>query len=692
MAPRAGNATKHDRAQRSGVAHAAVLVGFLIAALWNSRAVLSAPASVVALDPAPPARTKREATLSLLRESDIRRNIAQTAYVTRSLSSDPRHFFDGQMCFPTAGVTFGEHMLGEGILGLPAYLLWSDPVVTFNFVVTLQPFIGAAAMYALAYYWTESIGAALIAGFLFGFHPTRLGDLIHPSVVGNEWIPAILLSLHLLFTRLRWRYAFLLTVFCSLQLLESMYVLLQLAFVAGIYGAYLLWRRRDAIPALLPKLAFVAGSLALVAFWVLGPYLATREVWGILQGRRGIPTPNRFFWIGYRYYPGTCLLVLASLGLLDRFRGPRAKGGYDPRFPLVVAGLIAAWFVFPWRVPGTDLAVRSLRALLLPWIPGLNGVRAPDNVFFATAVTLALLAAYGVRAVVAKLGREPQMTIVVLIASACVAEVFLPALAKRSSGRRIPPNAFFVRPPEDDLAAVRELPPDPVLDFPLRTTDVIGLSRYVFLGSYHGRRQAACKASFQTPAQLQVAAIARRLPAPAAARELWALGLRTIIFHDLVNRRARRRMDRIVRALSGPSGPHLVPFSQGRGIRVFRLTLADEPTTTDVTALSPVVGSQLVRAGRKIELRFGVRAGDSIFRHPDPVLPTKFLLTWKKDGVVAKSEKHRALLPLALAPEETAQVVVESRAPRVAGEYDVTLVSADRPRLILAKARVVVAK
>ncbi len=629
---------------------------------------------------------------SPLLASDVRRNIAQTAYASRILTREPWRFFEGPMCYPTPNsVSLGEHMLGEGLLGAPAYLLSNDPVVTFNFVVIARPLIGAVSMYALAYYWTGSSGAALIAGFLFGFHPMRLRDLAHPSVVGNEILPAILLALQLLFANRRWRDALLLAALVALQILESFYVVLQLALVGGIYGTYLSWRFRGELAGLLPKLALVVVALGASGFWVLGPYLVTREIWGVLQDRVGFPTVSKFVHFGGHRFVGIGLLILASVGMLDRLRGARSRLGHDPRLPMAALALAASWFVLSWQVPGTDFAVPSLDRLLRAWLPGLDAVRAPGNVYFLVVAPLGLMAAYGVLALVEKLSPRTRIMASAGLALGCAAEVFHPRLASVSFGSPLPTSTLHVRPAAEDLAALRDLPPGPVLDIPLsyQGASSLFMSHNALLGAYHRRRLAACRASFVTPVQTEIAAIVDRLPSSRAAQELWALGLRTIIFSGQKDEDRRRRADEIIERLSrADARPRLQPIASGATLRVYRLE-AGRPTTSDFASLAPVARKRSVLANSDIAPRFGVQsAGGRTFRHPDPVQPTEVVVRWNRDDAVAQTTQQRVLLPLALAPGHKTEIVVADRAPREAAIYQVTLAPVAQPEHIIGTQRV----
>jgi len=633
------------------------------------------------------------ATHSELLASDMKRGVSQLHYAAGSLAANPRSFFDGWMCFPLSGVTLGEHMLGEGIQGVPAQLLWNDPVMTYNFVVTLKPWIAALGMYALAYFWTGSWAAAVIAGFLFGFHPMRLNDLTHPSVVGNEWIPIILLYMDLVFTRRRWRDALVLTVVACLQILTSMYVILQSLFIAGIYGVFLFWKHRASIPSILPKLILVGGALAATGAWVFGPYLETREVWDVLHRPKGFKMPPWYIRIGYEYFPGISLLSLAGIGIVDRLFGARSQRGYDPRLPLLLAGLLAVWFLFPFRVPLTEVIVPTLEQLLRLFVPGVAAGRAPFKVFFAVVIPLALFAAYGVRALGGVFTGVPRSIILGMVALACVSEVFVPAAAEWSFGKPISSSPYRLRPPDEDLEAVRDLPPGAVLDLPGNYSYfwMGNLGRYALLGAYHGRRISTCKASFGTPVKFIVNTMSRRLPDPDAARELWALGFRTVIFHVQDVEHVRRDATSLLEKLADPAaGPHLVPIATGKTIRVARL-VADGPVTTDVRSLSPATRPRSSRKGGRAPLSFAVRGGAATFRHPDPIEPTDLLVTWKRGHAAVLSQRVRALLPLALAAGRTTEITVGARSPEPSDEeYDVTLALADDPSVVLGSERIAV--
>ncbi len=674
--------------------HLVAVALFTVVALWCNRAVLDHPATVVNFDPV----MQSSRYPAELVGSDMTRGLTQLVYAARTLSTRPLEFFDGAMCHPSAdSVTFGEHMLGEGLQGLPVYLFSGDPVITYNFVGAFKPWIAALSMYALALYWTGNSAAAMIAGLLFGFHPMRLLDLQHPSVRANEWMPLVLLLLDLVFTRRQWRYAVMLAAVGSAQCLESMYVLLHYALIVGIYGTYLCFKHWRTLPKILPQLLLATLPIAGTAWAALGPYLGTREAWGILEGRRAWAFPTQVF-LGHGLYPGNSLLLLAAIGLLDRFLGKPRRRVHDPRLALALAAFAVTWFVLPLPTSWAGFNVPSLRSLAQSWVPGLGAIRAPNNVFVGIIVPLALLAAYGARALADAVASPERgaswrrASAFAIIALVCAAEIMTPAWADWTFGQPIPSAPFPMRPPEADLVAVRDLPPGPVLDLPGNYSFLWAghLSRYVLLGAYHQQRVSSCKSSFLTPVQHEVNAIARRLPDPDAARELWALGFRNVIFHVQNISGERRRADAILEALREPDGPHLIPIAAGETVRVARL-VADGPITTDVRSLSIASRGRLPSILGEKGLRFGVKAGAATFRHADPIEPTTFRVTWKRGRKVAHEESVRGLLPLALAAERTTDIAVDAKIVGVShNRYDVTLSIAGDPEILIGREQILV--
>jgi hypothetical protein len=214
---------------------------------------------------------------------------------------------------------------------VPAWLT-DDPVVTYNAVLILGLWIAGLSMYALVHGWTQSTGAALVAGLLFAIEPGRIGDPTHPFVHGDLWSPLVLLAAHRLFTRRSWDAAAALAVAIALVLLESLYAIVALVLIAVVYVPYLVVRFRHQLLELAPKLAAVAvpgrAKHCLHAHLTMRADLAPRD--GCLLPPSS-SSPRRF------YHPARWAVPVAWR-LVDRPRGARALEQLaDPR-AVFVAG------------------------------------------------------------------------------------------------------------------------------------------------------------------------------------------------------------------------------------------------------------------------------------------------------------------------------------------------------------------
>jgi hypothetical protein len=239
--------------------------------------------------------------------------------------------------------------------------------------------------------------------------------------------------------------------------------------------------------------------------------------------------PRQDAWLGWM------LLVLAVLGIVDRVRRARPRDGYDPRLVLLLAALLVAWCsVFAVLVPFTLVKIPSPLLLLGGILPGLDAVRALRYVWFEVVLIASFLAAYGVLFLTHARRPVHARLIAGALAVAALLEIFQPTISATS----FPEHALEANPiglDDEQRALYAQITDGAVLDLPLRY-DLRGalfdMSYYAFLRGYHGRPAAACYNSFATPLQAEVAALAKRLPDPAAADALHAMGFRWIVVHD----------------------------------------------------------------------------------------------------------------------------------------------------------------
>lgn len=680
---------------RRHVALAAVL--YLVVSLWALRVVVPAPRTVL---PYPTALAALGGNWLDLSWNDQKLTTSLTTANARRMTRAPWRLFDNGQCYPTPDPTaLGEHMLGLGLRGIVPHAVTRDPVLTMNIVLIAMLWSAAMAMYALVAYWTGDPYAALVAGLLFGMQPSRLGNVIHPYIEANEWTAIALIAAHRLFVRGAWIDAAFLAAAIALQMLESIYPVIALAIVGGVYGLHLVVRHRERVPALAPKLLAVGGAVALVAAGVFGPYLHMRSAWGnAVAGRSTLLFQVRDFGIGGAAYPGTVAALLAVIGLADRLRRRRDGRGHDPRLPLL-AGAILAFAMSVYGIPlPFGMHVPSLYALAARVLPGLDSVRGGASIGRAVALVVTFLAGYGMVALLEGRRRVTRALVTGLMTIALLADLFVPALAARDFGAPTTIAARDVRPPDPVLALYDRLPDGPILDVPFEY-GAEGLLKfmphYVFLAAYHGRPVAGCYNSFVVQVQEDLAALASRLPDPGATDALAALGFRSLVIHDELLARRRRFAqlggDNIVAHPPDPETTHLRLLDHADGHTAYAL---DHPvaTTTSTAALAAPngpTGIVNVRAPHADVFFSFQNATATTYHHPPPIEPAWLRLRWYgDDGRLLHEDRLRQMLPLALSPGQTVLRKIPLEVADAPGDYRLTLSPDEDPDAVIARQHV----
>ncbi|MBY0275600.1 hypothetical protein K2Z84_09670 [Candidatus Binatia bacterium] len=668
-----------------------VALAFLGLAVVVYRAVLPDPRTLV-----PMPALLATVPIGALYKSDQLFVAATIATNAHKLLHDPAAIADFGFCYPMrASYVLGEHMFGESLLAVPVYAASGDPILTYNAVVVLSVWIAALAMYALALAWTGSVPAAFVAGLLFAFNPARLANPAHPFVHGNLWTPLALLAAERLFTRRRWRDAAALALFLVLQLLESFYQVLALAILGGTFGLYLLVVHRRTLRELAPKLLAVAAVVGAAAAVVLGPYLHARDYWGVLQGRK---LTVLVFW--REYLPGgpssvgLVALLLAILGVGDRFFRSRPVGRSDPRLATLCGGILVLWATLvPFRLPLVGLHVPNPLLALAGVVPGLDAVRVLASVRFGVYLVVTLLAAYGVLVLTERLRPAWAWTVALLLALLTVAEGYDPSGMLTTRSAQL--VAYKAAPSAPQIALVKDLPPGAVLDLPYSTSGAAKLGwmpGQLMLSAYHQRPLAACYNSFPNPLQAELQRLTKRLPDPGAADALYALGFRTLLVHS--RKMGPAGAQRLGRLLA--DGSRIKHEGTAGGVQRFTLSsptpvtssleslaLSSQTRQPDPAALPPAtVGPPMAT----VEFLFS-NHGQATFVHPT-LNPLALTARWyDRAGALVGSAPARGSMPLALAAGESSSRSLELAVPPgiARGSYRVDVAADAEPGTVLAR-------
>lgn len=588
------------------------------------------------------------------------------------LRGEPGRLLDQGLCHPMEHATaLSEHMIELGVLALPGYALTRDPVVAYNTALLFAVLVAGSSCFALVRRWTGSAAAAFAAGLFFAFHPSRINDLVHPYVVGNHWMPLVLLLFERLLEGGRVRDAVGLALAASLQAATGAYPLLVLALFAGPVGAWRLATHRRHLDA--RRIALLAAAVACtgaVAAAILTPYARVGETWGIFRSRGLILA--EFAWLapGGQVAVGGLALLLALPLVFLRPRAPSPAPGIAIATVLCIALSTRGPL---W--PGGP-AYRGVYAWLADHFWMLDVVRGPGAIRVGAYLGAALLAGLGFGRLLGRLPRRAALALSFVVPACLLLELFHPALAPRVYGA--PQRAEHVRvaPEPEEIAPYHALDDagleGPVLDLPHRPDEAPSFyefPRYVLLSAYHRRRIAACYGSYLPPSAHDVARMAEALPAPGAVDELAASGLRNLVFHRRGTPRKRRRQEQLLEQITAQPGVDVVASNDvATAVHIARpvATLADPGRLRVVDRHTWVFeGPRRLRRIWELEIE---NEGERTWVLRAPVAPVPARVVWRNGAgdAVAPAADRRALLPLALAPGDRARVRVDLGDPPAA--------------------------
>lgn len=627
--------------------------------------------------------------------------VFQMARNARNFLTSPASLLEAGQCHPMPrAVTMGEHMLGEGLLGAPVWALSRDPILTANAVTLLTYWISAMAAWALMFHWTGNAGAAFVSGLMYGFHPIRLEDPMHPFIIGNQWTAFALLFADRMFRRRRPLDAAALALFLSLQLLESFYTVLGMALIGGIYGLHLAWLHRRTLPATMPLALAALIPPVVVAALVYAPYLETRAAWDALQDRAAMLFFPHGYGFGGTAYPGTLMLVLAGVALLARLRRRRTpRDADDPRLALALAAFAVVWMTLYFLpLPFVTWSIPSLWKIVQRLVPGMDAVRSGGSVSIGLYLVLALLAGFGVDALGRGRSRAMRSAVVLLLVGLWSVETFAQDVAVRSFGQRTDFFARDVRLAPDTLRLYRRIDDGAAADIPIAGGGIAAYlaqaSRFLRLHAYDHQPVAACNDSFLTAVQNQMIDTLRQLPRNAGALDaLHGLGFRHLVVHldevpqgteaDFTADLERRRVPH-----AGHS--HLVQVDSD-GTRALYRIAGSVPIDSDTAQLALLAASAKVVFAPPNHPTLWVQvqnsSGAAVFVHPPPLRLTSLLVRWYGPGETLLSQQSvRVLLPLALAPRARRWLSVPVEPPPGQADLDVAISYASRPDEVLLRA------
>jgi hypothetical protein len=449
-------------------------------------------------------------------------------HVSRSLLTNPfdtSGLFDGRAFYPaTDSLAWGDHMIGQAVVGLPIWLASGNPVLEFNLLVLASYALGALAMFAYA---RERLGtaAAVAAGVVFAFTPFRFHASQWLQVLFTPFLPLALLFFGRFVAHTRVR-DWLLWVGCWVaHSLMGMYGAVFFGLTLGVLGLFAIVaapsaeRRRLALGIVAAP--FATGLLLLPN---LLPYLELRATQHFVR-EFGFDTPLSFLLPG----PGT--LTGGLLGLLGVETPSRLGPGL---VAWGLAGLGAAAGLaerdperrFFWRLTAVGFAA-SLGLTLMPIealleVPGFDMLRGTNRAFFVCLAFIALFAGAAVARLVERADTAVGRT---------AAAVLLVALLVVDMG--LPPPERKPIPVGGAIPAVyrwlRDQPAEAVIYERSPGIEQRALAQY-YTG-FHGKRLATGYNGFTTPGAAYLSSRLDTFPEAGALDLMQRLGVRFVVWH-----------------------------------------------------------------------------------------------------------------------------------------------------------------
>lgn len=461
--------------------------------------------------------------------ADTALNAWIVSWVAHQLANAPLHLFDANIFFPEPRtLAFSEHMVVQGVLGVPLFALGLSAVTVYNLLVLLGFTLSGLAMAVVVERWTGSVRAGTVAGLAYAFNAHVFVRFGHLQALHVEFLPFALAALFDLMTRPRWQAAAALATACALQALTSNYLLVMtaVAMIAAAAATPRAW-----VGPGTARRWWLTGASAVACALVLLPFLLPYYHAKIEQGlTRSFDDVIMYSaqWRDYASTAGRLHYALWSHAVID---------GRTPLFPgLTVAAL--ALYALASRDTWRDLRLRGMVAVGVAGValsfgaalPGyhwlfdhvtiLQGIRAVVRFGWLGLVALAVLAGAGLRRLET---RWPARATALTVAAALLVSVEAtraPMAFTRFEGfspiyRHVAalPNAVLLELPFPEPAGVQDNGP------------------YVLASTTHFQALLNGYSGFTPRSYYLYAGIARRLPSAAAVREFGILGATHIVVH-----------------------------------------------------------------------------------------------------------------------------------------------------------------
>jgi hypothetical protein len=421
---------------------------------------------------------------------DAKFSIWNVAWVAHALTTDPRHVFDANIFYPHAGtLAYSEANLIAGALATIPYALSRNPIVAYNVTVFSAIVLAFVFMWALARRLTGSGAAALVAATGFAFCACVQSRTAEIQLLMIFVFPLAFLAFHRFVDAPSIARAGGLGVTLAAAGLACGYFGVFAGLAIAIAAVWCAWRHPIARQYWTGLIVAVIVAGAVVAP-VFRPYLRLRAEQGARQNI------NLEEMQGYSADPRSYLTTPSvALGWMERV----VPEGKEVLFPGLVMTLFAiAGFAMSAR-PGASASDRRVvgmyaviaifaawasfgpQAGLFGWlaklVPFMSFIRAPARFGILVAFGVAVVAAFGVSALLARFAPARRAAIAVALVGLTAVELFASWGSLYRAVDRVP----------EEYRVLATLPRGGVFEyfFPYQPNDLGRHTRYMFWSMWH---------------------------------------------------------------------------------------------------------------------------------------------------------------------------------------------------------------
>ena len=397
--------------------------------------------------------------------NDGRWSIWVVSWVAHALTTDPRQLFNANIFYPhTNALAFSEGNIVEGVIGAPVWALTRNPYTTHNFVFLVAFAQSFIATYYLVRRLTGDRWAAVICGVMFAYCPFAFIRQAHIQLLMIGFLPWCMLAWHRFLDRVSVARAIELGVVMALTGLACAYYGI---FAGGMIAMASIWFAISRRQWKDIRYWSLVGLAAIVCVGLIAPffltYLQMQDSTGFQRTLSGQYSANLRGWLlssawAHRWwapylqnasegiFPGILAIVLGVVGARVMLRSELRD----------VAQYYIALAIFTFWITLGPAA--GLYTLLYHTVPVFSFLRAPTRAGIVVTLSLVVLAAPAMVAIMKRRGAKVAGTILLLLACA---DLYRAPLRMREA----PPLSNVYR-------TLASLPKGPVIELPYWATSI----------------------------------------------------------------------------------------------------------------------------------------------------------------------------------------------------------------------------